>query len=93
MGIDHLIYPELIAAKEVISLLKETGTTEFMDFAGGLLSLYVQKLEKNAPVLNRTLEEVTHSLGSIKYRAVAIKRHENTIIPRVRNSGRVTSHL
>ncbi|MCK7460688.1 MAG: NAD-binding protein [Sphingobacterium sp.] len=59
MGVDHLIYPELIAAKEVISLLKETGTTEFMDFAGGLLSLYVQKLEKNAPVLNRSLEEVS----------------------------------
>ncbi len=82
MGIDHLIYPEMIAAKEVISLLKETGTTEFMDFAGGLLSLYVQKLEKNAPVLNRTLEEVTRSLSSISYRAVAIKRDDKTIIPR-----------
>ena len=82
MGVDHMIYPELIAAKEVISLLKETGTTEFMDFAGGLLSLYVQKLEKNAPVLNRSLEEVSNTIGSIKYRAVAIKRHEHTIIPR-----------
>lgn len=82
LGVDHLIYPELIAAKEVISLLKETGTTEFMDFAGGLLSLYVQKLEKNAPVLNKSLEEVSNSLGSIEYRAVAIKRHDRTIIPR-----------
>jgi trk system potassium uptake protein TrkA len=82
MGIDHLIYPELIAAKEVIGLLKETGTTEFMDFAGGKLSLYVQKLESNAPVLNRSLEEVANSLGSTLYRAVAIKRNDRTIIPR-----------
>jgi trk system potassium uptake protein TrkA len=82
LGIDHLIYPELIAAKEVISLLKETGTTEFMDFAGGLLSLYVQKLEKNAPVVNRSLEEVASALGTVEYRAVAIKRDEKTIIPR-----------
>jgi trk system potassium uptake protein TrkA len=82
MGIDHLIYPELIAAKEVISLLKTTGTTEFMDFAGGKLALYVQKLEKGAPVLNRSLEEVATTLGSIQYRAVAIKRHDRTIIPR-----------
>lgn len=82
MGIDHLIYPELIAAKEVIGLLKETGTTEFMDFAGGKLSLYVQKLESNAPVLNKSLEEVANSLGSILYRAVAIKRNDRTIIPR-----------
>jgi trk system potassium uptake protein TrkA len=82
LGIDHLIYPELIAAKEVISLLKETGTTEFMDFAGGLLSLYVQKLEKNAPVVNRSLEEVASTFGAVQYRAVAIKRDEKTIIPR-----------
>ncbi len=82
MGIDHLIYPELIAAKEVISLLKETGTTEFMDFAGGKLSLYVQKLEANAPVLEKTLEEVANTLGTIQYRAVAIKRNDRTIIPR-----------
>ena len=82
LGVDHLIYPELIVAKEVINLLKETGTTEFMDFAGGLLSLFVQKLEKNAPVINKSLEEVTNILGSIKYRAVAIKRHDRTIIPR-----------
>ncbi len=82
IGVDHMIYPELIAAKEVISLLKETGTTEFMDFAGGLLSLFVQKLEKNAPVLNKRIEEVSNTLGPIEYRAVAIKRHEHTIIPR-----------
>lgn len=82
MGIDHLIYPELIAAKEVISLLKETGTTEFMDFAGGKLSLYVQKLEANAPVLNKSLEEVANSFGAVQYRAVAIKRNDRTIIPR-----------
>jgi trk system potassium uptake protein TrkA len=82
MGVDHLIYPELIAAKEVISLLKTTGTTEFMDFAGGKLALYVQKLEKGAPVLNRSLEEVAATLGSIQYRAVAIKRNDRTIIPR-----------
>lgn len=84
LGINHLIYPELIAAKEVLGLLKETGTTDFMDFAGGRLSLYVQKLEANAPVLNKSLEEVAHTLENTKYRAVAIKRKDRTIIPRGR---------
>ena len=85
LGINHLIYPELIAAKEVLGLLKETGTTDFMDFAGGRLSLYVQKLEANAPVLNKSLEEVAHTLENTKYRAVAIKRKDRTIIPRGRD--------
>jgi trk system potassium uptake protein len=84
LGINHLIYPELIAAKEVLGLLKETGTTDFMDFAGGKLSLYAQKLEANAPVLNKSLEEVAHELANTKYRAVAIKRKNRTIIPRGR---------
>jgi len=82
LGIDSLIYPELIAAKEVLGLLHETGTTEFMEFSGGMLSLYVQKLEKNAPVVNRTLRDVTNELKSTFYRAVAIKRNDDTIIPR-----------
>ena len=34
LGIDSLIYPELIAAREVLRLLHETGTTEFMEFCG-----------------------------------------------------------
>lgn len=82
LGIDSLIYPELIAAKEVIGLLHETGTTEFMEFSGGMLSLYVQKLDSNAPVVDRTLKEVALELQDINYRAVAIKRNEETIIPR-----------
>ncbi len=82
MGIDSLIYPELIAAKEVIGLLHETGTTEFMEFSGGMLSLYVQKLDSNAPVVNRKLKDVAIDLKNISFRAVAIKRNEETIIPR-----------
>lgn len=82
LGIDSLIYPELIAAREVLSLLQETGTTEFMEFSGGKLSMFVQKLDENAPIINKSLEEVAFSSKTDKYRAVAIKRNERTIIPR-----------
>ena len=82
LGIDSLIYPELIAAREVLSLLHETGTTEFMEFCGGKLAMYVQKLDENAPILNKSLEEISITNSTDKYRAVAIKRNEKTIIPR-----------
>ena len=59
LGIDSLIYPELIAAREVLSLLHETGTTEFMEFCGGKLAMYVQKLDENAPIINKSLEEIS----------------------------------
>ncbi len=82
LGIDSLIYPELIAAREVLSLLHETGTTEFMEFSGGKLAMYVQKLDENAPILNKSLEEIAMQQKTDKFRAVAIKRHDITIIPR-----------
>lgn len=82
LGIDSLIYPELIAAREVLSLLHETGTTEFMEFCGGKLAMYVQRLEENAPILNKSLEEISRIYSTDKFRAVAIKRHDKTIIPR-----------
>ncbi|HLN54440.1 MAG TPA: Trk system potassium transporter TrkA [Bacteroidales bacterium] len=82
VGIDSLIYPELIAAREVLGLLHETGTSEFMEFSGGKLAMYVQKLDESAPILNKTLREVALSNHTDRYRAVAIKRNDVTIIPR-----------
>jgi len=82
IGIDSLIYPELIAAREVLGLLQETGTTEYMEFSEGLLSMFVQKLDEKSPILNKSLQEVAVSNKTDQYRAVAIKRNEKTIIPR-----------
>lgn len=82
LGIDSLIYPELIAAREVLGLLHETGATEFMEFCDGKLAMCVQKLEENAPIINKSLQEISLSQKTDKYRAVAIKRAGKTIIPR-----------
>jgi trk system potassium uptake protein len=82
LGIDSLIYPELIAAREVLGLLHETGATDFMEFCGGKLAMYVQKLDEKAPILNKSLQEISVSHSTDKYRAVAIKREGKTIIPR-----------
>ncbi len=82
LGIDSLIYPELIAAREVLSLLHETGTTDFMEFCGGKLAMYVQKLDQNAPIIDKSLIELAATTNVEKFRAVAIKRNDITIIPR-----------
>jgi trk system potassium uptake protein len=55
LGIDYLFYPERIASREVITLLNKTSTTDFVDYAGGKLSLYVIKLDENAPVIQNHL--------------------------------------
>ncbi len=82
LGIDSLIYPELIAAREVLGLMQETGTTEYLEFSDGKLSMFVQRLDENAPIINKSLAEIGITHKTDKYRAVAIKRNDKTIIPR-----------
>jgi trk system potassium uptake protein len=82
LGIDSLIYPELIAAREVLGLLHETGATEYMEFCDGKLAMFVQKLDENAPIINKSLREIAATHRTDKYRAVAIKRSGKTLIPR-----------
>jgi len=82
LGIDELVCPERIAAQEVVKLLKLTAATEIFDFSEGKLSLFLIKLDENAKVLNKTLNDVAHENPDLKFRAVAIHRGPETIIPK-----------
>ncbi len=82
MGIDLLFYPEKIASHEIIDLLKQTGTSEFMDFSGGKLQLIVFRLDDGAPLIDKTMTEVALLNEDAPYRAVAVSRDGTTIIPR-----------
>ncbi len=81
MGIDYLFYPEKNAVAEILDLLQQTGSTEFMDFSGGRLQLIAYKLEANAPIVDKVLRDISESDKMIEYRAVAITRNGKTIIP------------
>ncbi|MCX4358751.1 MAG: Trk system potassium transporter TrkA [Rikenellaceae bacterium] len=81
MGIDYLFYPEMVAAEEVITLLGNTGTSEYVNFSGGKLSLVVFKLSSSSPLVDHTLAEMTDTDGGMSYRTVAISRKGKTIIP------------
>ncbi len=81
MGIDYLFYPEKIAAEEVITLLGNTSTSEYVNFSGGKLALVVFRLNISSPLIDKTPKEVDDGQESLQYRTVAISRNGNTIIP------------
>jgi trk system potassium uptake protein TrkA len=81
LGIDYMFYPELLAATEIVNLMRQSATSDVMHFAGGKLFLYVMRMEKNAPSLDMTLEEF-HNLSQVpQYKVVAIIRNKETILP------------
>lgn len=81
LGIDLLFYPEKIASYEIADLLKQTCTTEFMEFARGLLQMVVFRLENGAPLINKSISDISSFTGKSQYKAVAISRNSKTIIP------------
>lgn len=81
LGIDSLIYPEILASREIASLLRQSGTNRAYDFCGGQLSLYVIRLEEKAPVANKSLIDAA-DIAKQSYRVIAITRDGHTIIPR-----------
>lgn len=82
MGIDELVAPELIAAKEILKLLTESAATEIIDFSEGKLSLYLIKLEESALVLGKTLNQMAKEYPKLNFRCIAIHRKGETIIPK-----------
>ncbi|WP_245625816.1 NAD-binding protein [Marinifilum fragile] len=80
LGIDELIYPEKLAAKEVISYLSRSGTRQMYEFSGGKLLLYGIKISSKSIIMDKTMAEVAQMTSDVDFRAVAIKREDATII-------------
>ena len=80
LGVDSLLYPEMLAAKEIVDAVKMSWIRQWWEFAGGALVLLGTKMKETAEILNVPL----HELGgrNIPFHIVAIKRGSETIIPR-----------
>lgn len=79
LGIDVMIYPELLAAKEIAASIKVNWVRQWMEFSGGELTLIGMKVRDNAPIINQRLMDLKDSEF---YRVVAIGRNSSTIIPK-----------
>ncbi len=80
LGIDAMVYPEMLAAKEIVSAIKRPWARFWVELCGGSIILAGVKIRSNSELTNKFL----YDLGSDtkKYHIVAIKRKEVTIIPR-----------
>jgi trk system potassium uptake protein TrkA len=80
LGVDELIYPETLAAKEIIASVKQPGARVMHEFSGGKLILFGIKIRDNAEIVNKSLIEISKT--SEGFRAVAITRDDITLIPK-----------
>ncbi len=81
MGVDELIYPELLAAQEIVTALRRNWVRHWFELCDGELILIGVKLRESALVINHKLFDLT-STNKHLYHIAAIKRKHETIIPR-----------
>ncbi len=79
MGVNSLIYPEMLAAQEIANVLKRGWLREFRTFGDGELVVVCLKVRANATLINKTFN--SGFFAHNHYRIVAVKRNNRTIIP------------
>jgi len=79
LGVDSMIYPEVLAAIDITNSLKLSWVRQRWDVHNGALILLGVKLRDSAEILNRPLRELCGPEDP--YHIVAIKRDDDTIIP------------
>ncbi|MTI88640.1 MAG: Trk system potassium transporter TrkA [Balneolaceae bacterium] len=82
LGIDVMIHPELSAAHEIVQLMKRSSASDVINLAENRMQLVGIRLEKNSPLLSKTLSEYAQMHQDIIFRVVAIGRRGLTIIPK-----------
>ncbi len=79
MGLNHLIYPEVLAANEILESLQTSWMRYHITLADGLLHLCIIKVRKGADIIGKKFSSGYFLNG--RYRIVAIKREQRTFIP------------
>ncbi len=82
LGIDAMVFPEDLAAKEIYRLIELSSATDSFEFGDGKLTLTGMIVEKHAPIVGKSLIEAVKLIPNIQFTVVAIQRNNRTIIPR-----------
>lgn len=80
IGVDRVIYPEYLAAEEIITSLRHSWVRNWFELHDGSILLAGIKLREGAPLAGLQLKEFAS--GHRNFHVSAIKRNHETIIPR-----------
>ena len=81
MGVDRVIYPEYLAAREIISSLEHSWVRNWFELHDGQIILVGVRIKQNAPLEGMQLKEFAISNHG-HFHVSAIHRNHETIIPR-----------
>ena len=81
LKLDLSIYPEELAAQEVVRLIDRNSGNEIIEIADEEMQLLATEIEELSPWAHKTLKELAQIHNNFYFRVVAIARGIATIIP------------
>ena len=85
LGVDSMIYPEELAAREIGSIIEYPWARQYVTLFNGALALVGVKVRNGAPIVGQYLKDLKTLLPGDDgkyFHVVAIKRDFDTLIPR-----------
>lgn len=82
LGIDVMIHPELSAAQEIAQLLRRSAASDVINLAEEKMQLIGVRLERNSPLVGKSLIDYAAEYQDITFRVVSIGRRGLTLIPK-----------
>ena len=79
VGIDSIIYPEMLAGQEILHNIKRSWIRQWWEVQNGALILLGAKLRQSAQILEQPLKDLCGP--DSPYHIVAVKRDNETVIP------------
>ncbi|GAA5220618.1 Trk system potassium transporter TrkA [Membranihabitans marinus] len=93
LGIDTMISPNFLVAKEICRLLEKTALTDIFEFEEGKLYLIGITVSEASVITGKNILEIDKILPDYPFLPIAILRGNNTIRPRGSTVVRAKDHL
>lgn len=93
LGVDNLISPRSLAARELGRLVSQCSFTDIFEFENGKINLVGLTLDDYSPLVGSSLDEIQHHNVQETILPIAVLRGHTTIIPRGRTIMRRNDHV
>lgn len=93
IGVDNLLSPRYLAAKEVLRLIRRVSATDIFDFEEGKISIIGFTADNSSPVTGQTIQQFYTQASNQHFRVFAILRNGRTFIPNKTDTIRPSDHI
>ncbi len=93
IGIDSVLSPRYLAAREVKRLIRRVSATDIFDFEEGKISIIGFTADNTSPITHKTFEDFYNQVSDQHFKVFAVLRNGITFIPNKQDKIKPSDHI